>query len=95
MPEYAVDCDCRKPKTGLIERAIADFPIDRDRMYMIGDKQIDIVMGKKAKCKKNILVKTGYGAGEIKANYDGWKIKPDIITNNLLDAALFIIKDLS
>ena len=39
---YAKECDCRKPKPGLIERACADFQIDRGISFMIGDKPRDV-----------------------------------------------------
>ena len=39
---YAKECDCRKPKPGLIERACADFRIDRGISLMIGDKPRDV-----------------------------------------------------
>ena len=39
---YAKECDCRKPKPGLIERACADFDVDRRKSLMIGDKLLDV-----------------------------------------------------
>ena len=39
---YAKDCDCRKPKPGLIERACADFDIDREASVLVGDKSRDV-----------------------------------------------------
>lgn len=39
---YALECDCRKPKPGLIERACADFDIDREASIMVGDKPRDV-----------------------------------------------------
>ena len=39
---YAKECNCRKPKPGLIERACADFDIDREASIMIGDKPRDV-----------------------------------------------------
>jgi D-glycero-D-manno-heptose 1,7-bisphosphate phosphatase len=39
---YAVRCDCRKPGTGMFARAARDWPIDRARSFMIGDKDIDV-----------------------------------------------------
>ena len=39
---YAKECSCRKPKPGLIERACADFDIDREASIMIGDKPRDV-----------------------------------------------------
>ncbi|HWK95284.1 MAG TPA: D-glycero-beta-D-manno-heptose 1,7-bisphosphate 7-phosphatase [Pseudolabrys sp.] len=39
---YAKSCDCRKPGAGMLEQAARDWPIDRARSFMIGDKDIDI-----------------------------------------------------
>ena len=36
-PLYGIDCDCRKPKTGLIKKALADFDIDKSKMFVVGD----------------------------------------------------------
>ena len=94
VADYALDCSCRKPKTGLIDKALTDFPIDKKKMYMVGDKYTDMLAGINAGCKKNILVKTGYGKGEIELNYSRWNRKPDMVVETLLDAVLFIIKDL-
>ena len=57
-PDYGPPCECRKPKTGLVERAIMDFDIDAGKSWMVGDKASD------AECAKNAamraaLVQTG------------------------------------
>lgn len=41
-PAYIVDCDCRKPKPGLLEQAAAALPVDRNRAAMVGDSTRDI-----------------------------------------------------
>ena len=40
--EYAVECDCRKPKPGLILRAFEEYDIDKDAAFLIGDKPRDV-----------------------------------------------------
>ena len=52
--EYKIKCECRKPAPGLILKAQADFNIDLENSYMIGDQKMDVLCGKNAKCK------TGY-----------------------------------
>ena len=42
VARYAVACDCRKPKPGLLDQAARDFAIDRARSFMIGDKDDDM-----------------------------------------------------
>lgn len=55
-PEYKYDCDCRKPKPGLLVQAAKDFNIDMSQSYMIGDSQNDIKAGNAAGCKEAMLV---------------------------------------
>lgn len=42
IAEYAVECDCRKPKPGLILRAFEEYDIDKDNAFLIGDKPRDV-----------------------------------------------------
>lgn len=42
VKEYDVDCDCRKPKPGLLYQAMAEYAIDKDKSFLVGDKQRDI-----------------------------------------------------
>lgn len=42
IAEYAVECDCRKPKPGLILRAFEEYDIDKDAAFLIGDKPRDV-----------------------------------------------------
>lgn len=54
-------CRCRKPDVGMIESATADFEIDLERSWIVGDKRIDVETGFAANIK-TALVLTGYGA---------------------------------
>ena len=84
VKEYAIDCDCRKPKIGLIKQVLKDFPkIDLSMSYMIGDKFSDVQMARNAGCK-GILVKTGHGKEELNSRHDN--ITPEKVCENLLDA---------
>ena len=51
-------CSCRKPATGMIERAVRDLGIDLRSSYVIGDGDHDVAMGVKAGCK---ALKVGKG----------------------------------
>ena len=51
------NCDCRKPKPGLILQAINEFSIDVSKSWMIGDSETDIQAGEKAGCKTIFLKK--------------------------------------
>lgn len=57
-PEYKFDCDCRKPKPGLLLQAAKDFNINLSQSYMIGDSERDVEAGKAAGCKESIMVET-------------------------------------
>jgi D-glycero-D-manno-heptose 1,7-bisphosphate phosphatase len=60
-PPYRRDCDCRKPRPGLLLRAAADLGLDLASSCLIGDKLSDLEAGASAGCH-TILVRTGYGA---------------------------------
>ena len=59
---YRIDCDCRKPKPGMLLRAAAELGIDTSKSWMVGDRLTDLRAGASAGCR-TILVRTGYGAG--------------------------------
>lgn len=58
-------CTCRKPDSGLLERAAAELNIDLSQSWMIGDKASDVRAGQSAGCR-SLLVETGYGRQEVK-----------------------------
>ena len=64
-PEYKLDCDCRKPRAGLLLQAAQDFNIDLSQSYMIGDSDSDVATGIVAGCKKTVKVETNK-ANELK-----------------------------
>jgi D-glycero-D-manno-heptose 1,7-bisphosphate phosphatase len=88
---YTVACDCRKPSTGLIDRAARDLDIDVKRSYVVGDKWSDVELGQRAGAR-SILVQSGYAAddpGNIRpANISD----PDFIAHTILEAAEWILK---
>lgn len=53
-PEYKFDCDCRKPKAGLLFKAERDFNIDLSQSIMIGDSECDLETGVNGNCNKSI-----------------------------------------
>ncbi len=55
------DCTCRKPRPGLLEQAARDFQADLTQAFVIGDKAIDIEVGRRVGAT-TLLVRTGYGA---------------------------------
>jgi len=55
VPAYAVECDCRKPKPGMLERAARERNIDLARSWMIGDILDDVEAGHRAGCRAIML----------------------------------------
>jgi D-glycero-D-manno-heptose 1,7-bisphosphate phosphatase len=91
-PPYRLDCDCRKPKPGLISRAAQDLKIDLDRSWMIGDRYSDIELARNAGVKC-VFVMTGYGRGEWEHQRSGWTQQPDLVAENLLEAVHAIVRE--
>jgi D-glycero-D-manno-heptose 1,7-bisphosphate phosphatase len=93
-PSLAIECDCRKPLTGLIERAFAEHPeLDKNLSFVVGDKTNDLGLANNcgAQC---ILVKTGYGQGLIESGeHKGFKI--NFQANSVVDAVDWILKQVS
>ncbi len=56
-PDYKFDCNCRKPKPGLLLQAAKDWNIDLNKSYMIGDSERDVLAGNAAGCKQSYLIK--------------------------------------
>ena len=54
-PEFKFDCDCRKPKPGMLLKAAKDFNIDLSQSIMIGDDENDVLAGNAAGCKSFIV----------------------------------------
>ncbi len=91
VSEYTADCDCRKPRTGLIKSACETFDIDMTNSYVIGDRCTDIELAERSNLR-GILVKTGYGLGDIEYVLPGSPFKPVHIASDLLDAVRWIIE---
>lgn len=91
VPEYSIVCDCRKPGTGLIQRACKSFDIDLENSYLIGDRCMDMELAHRSNLK-GILVTTGYGLGDIEYVLPRSPFKPLHIAEDLLHAVRWIIE---
>ena len=58
IPGLKMDCDCRKPKPGMLLRAAEDFNIDLGQSYMVGDSENDVQCGINAGCTPVLLAET-------------------------------------
>lgn len=61
LGQYRIECDCRKPKPGMLNRAALPLKIDLSKSLMVGDRLGDLQAGANAGCQ-SALVRTGYGA---------------------------------
>lgn len=87
---YTVDCDCRKPKTGLIDRAVKELAIDVEHAYMVGDKWSDVELAQRARVRA-VLVRSGFAPddpGNKRPEHVG---APDYMAHDLAEAAEWII----
>lgn len=90
QPPFRLQCECRKPKPGLLLRAAAEMNLDLSRSVMIGDKPSDIGAGRAAGLA-TVLVLTGYGRGEWEYRRQEWTLKPDHVAEDLFDAVLWAL----
>jgi len=89
-PPYRLDCDCRKPKPGLIRRAVEELDIDSAASWMVGDRYSDIELARNAGVN-SAFVLSGYGQGEWENQGRNWQRQPDLVAENLLEAVQSII----
>jgi len=88
LPQYTYNCECRKPKPGMVVQAQQLHQINLEESYIIGDKMTDIQLGITTGLK-TILLRTGEIKNEfpLKTYPD---LKPDYIFDSLLESAFFI-----
>ena len=91
VPEYSIKCNCRKPKTGLIEKACKAFDIDMTNSYVIGDRYSDIELAVRLDIR-GILVTSGYGLGDLEYVFPRLSFSPAYVAKDLLHAVRWIIK---
>ncbi len=80
------NCFCRKPKTGLLVRALKDFGLSPTVSFLIGDSMVDIETAKNFGIKSVLLL-----SGKEKISHqEKWPFKPDYIFDNLLIASYYL-----
>jgi D-glycero-D-manno-heptose 1,7-bisphosphate phosphatase len=84
------NCDCRKPKPGMIQAAAERHGLDLSRSVMVGDSAKDILAGKAAGCGATVLVKTGNGESAVQSLAQRGAL-PDHVANDLAAAANWIL----
>lgn len=87
QPAYTFECDCRKPRPGLITRAARDLRLDPAASFVVGDKWSDVRLAHTVGAK-GVLVRTGTGAGEERRSQD---VRAELVADNLAAAASWIL----
>lgn len=89
---YRVDCECRKPKPGLLLKAARDLDVNLSESYIVGDSLTDIKAGKAVGCRTLLI-------GSLKCDLcrlmEDERVKPDLIVPNMLAAAKTIEKEMN
>jgi D-glycero-D-manno-heptose 1,7-bisphosphate phosphatase len=87
---YTIVCDCRKPETGLLDRAARDLAIDLEQSFMVGDKWSDVELGHRAGMR-SILVRTGFSPDDPGNKRPPHVADPDLTAHDLAEAVQWII----
>jgi histidinol-phosphate phosphatase family protein len=82
---FKIDCECRKPKVGLIRKAADEYNVDVKASWFIGDATMDVQTGRNA-TMKTVLLRTGKGGKDGK-----FKAVPDFVFDDLHEAVDFIL----
>jgi D-glycero-D-manno-heptose 1,7-bisphosphate phosphatase len=90
LPPYRQDCDCRKPKPGLLRRGERELGADLSRSWVVGDRLGDLELAW-AVGARAALVKTGYGRGELAYMAGSWPRQPEVVADTLLEAVQQIL----
>ena len=86
---YRQDCECRKPKPGMVLRAAEALGLDVSRSVVVGDKWSDIGLAR-ASGAHGILVRTGYGRTQEASPLSN--LRADAVVDTLMDAASLIVR---
>ncbi len=87
VPELKIDCECRKPKPGMILQAKQDFNLDLARSWMIGDSALDVRTAR-ATGMRSVLVRTGKAGSDLSPDES-----PDYTFDSLREAVAFITRE--
>jgi len=93
-PTLAIECDCRKPLTGLIKRAFKEHPdLDAKLSFVVGDKTNDLGLANNSG-SRCILVRTGYGQSLIDSQ-EHRQYKIDLQADSVVEAVDWIMSEVT
>jgi len=84
-------CNCRKPRTGMLERAAREHSLLLAGSWVVGDRQADVDLAHNARAR-SIFVLSGYGRGEYEWHAREWPHPPEFVADNLAAAVTVILQ---
>jgi D-glycero-D-manno-heptose 1,7-bisphosphate phosphatase len=84
-------CECRKPKTGMLDQAAREHGLDLKRSFVVGDRYGDVELAFRAGATA-VFVETGYGLGDLHWHGHSWPKQPHKIAHDLEDAVDWILR---
>lgn len=90
-PEYRRDCDCRKPKPGMIQRAVREHGLDPGRSVVIGDHVSDAVLARAFPGMRGIMLRTGHGGEQWQKIQNGELAGPEHVADDLRAAVQWFL----
>lgn len=93
LPTYRVDCDCRKPRPGMLLQAAQEHHLNLQASFMVGDRITDIIAGMKAGCR-TVMVQTGMHEEKPIETTDSLdtSVQPDFVCADLDQAVEWILR---
>lgn len=85
-PLFKIDCNCRKPKIELINKAVNEYNVDISSSWFVGDTTVDVQTGKNAGLR-TVLVKTGKGGEDKK-----FQVMPDLVVENIENGIDYLLQ---
>jgi D-glycero-D-manno-heptose 1,7-bisphosphate phosphatase len=89
LPGFRVNCDCRKPKPGMVHQAQRQFAIDLGRSFVVGDKASDVGLARNVGAR-GVLVHAGYGESALADDADGAD-SPAFVAADLMAAVSWML----
>jgi len=87
---YNVECECRKPRPGMLQRAAEELSLDLSGSYVVGDRIVDVQVAR-AVGARAILVLTGYGMTALN-DCRSQGVRPDFVAASAREAVEFILE---
>jgi len=92
LTEYRINCQCRKPKAGMLLAAATAFDIELHASHMVGDRISDIIAGQSVGCSTYLLTTGKHLDPPIVSDAIDLSIKPDHVCTSLLSAVKLILE---